>query len=459
MTQTTSITTRLNNNGSWYISYYCENGRLRYPCGVKAKRSLTAAEQKKIEAIDKTIKKYVDLYALHEKKVIKAELEEYLDKKFRPEKIEKKEADAIVKETNTVPLIVRDFVEDHKQMIMDMCIGKVLKKDGGVYSDESIAQYERIREKWEKCARETESDAEIRFRLSYQMGIEDCKNLLNWATKTGYSRNHIYDITNLLKIYLKWSHKKGYHTNPLHTIISDHIQIQREETEAIAPTYDEILKLYQHKFDNPNYERARDFFVLGCFLALRVSDLRRINEYDITTTERGDEFQILTKKGQKKVTIPCHWIAKEIWNKYKVDLRPWHQRIKVPKQFAKHYKTGELPVFPRSNLAYYLPKICKGFINGRKLTTLTLFGVKTETYYHRWEMITPHTMRRFFATYMVVELGRYTPEEIMPITGHKSRGSFLKYIRVDNEATLKKISMDPAFIGPVGSSSDLSVVA
>lgn len=461
MTQTTSLTSKVNNNGSWYISYHCKDSRLRYPSGVNAKddEDLVTSERKRIDAIRKKITEYHDTYSLHKRDILKTELELYLDTEFRPERLVKQEA------VKKAVIRTRTLVEDHEEMLLNMSAGKILKKDGNRYSEKSIEQYRRTRERWELCAdyyltqsKGTTKSKELKFILSYEMTIEHCKNLLIWLTENGYKKNSIYDTLNLLKIFLKWAHKGGLHNNQMYMTFSDHISITPEETVAIAPTYNEILQLYQHKFENPNDERARDFFVLGCFLALRVGDLYRINEYQLVKDSNGDYFEVFTEKGRRRVKIPCHWIAREIWNKYKVVLTPWDERVKVPKQCAKYYRLGQLPIFRRNNLRWYLPRLCENFITGTKLVTYTQNGMKVEEYLNRYDMITPHTMRRFFATYMVVELG-YKPEEIMPITGHKTRDSFLKYIRVDNEDTMKKISKDAAFIGPAGSSSGLSVVA
>jgi integrase len=443
------------NNGYYYANFNsCEGTspkerRLRYPTKVKAvsdRSQLSLKDEKRLRNIEQAINKYVDTCSLHGMPVKRLQLETYLDGVFRPDKI--------VKE------VKRDLISDHKKMIEGMRAGEILQKSGKRYSPNSIDQYERIRQRWEEVVGAAKDNPATRFILSYDMTIVDCKKMLIFLTKADYCKNTIYDTFNLLKIFLKWSHKEGFHDNEMYKTMSDHIKVSREEADSIAPRFEEIKALYEKKFDNPNHERARDFFVLGCFLALRVNDLRRINNYHLVHDPGGDYFDIFTKKGQKKVKIPCHYIAREIYTKYRVDNKIFITEGKKlgrgVGQWVKKYKEGQLPVFSRNCLNRYIPLICENIILGNKLITYTKGGVTREEYCKRLDLLAPHSMRRFFATYMVVEKG-YAPDEVIQWTGHKDREQLLRYIKVDPEFLLKKISLDPDFAAPSASSLNPSV--
>lgn len=446
--------TLIDRNGYYTFSFYCDDPRqadkrLRYPTGVKFSKSISRADQKKIDEIKDNIDEYVGMKRLHKKAVLKTELRAFLDER---------NAQALPIEEPVILTPLRDLVQDHKDMIAQMRVGDITKKDGGLYSKNSIDQYERMRERWKEGAEATKNYPERIFRLSYEMTIDDCKNLLIFLNKKKASKNAIYDIFNTLKIFLKWSHKQGYHTNELFKRLQDTINVRPEIADAIAPTFEEIHTLYKKHFENPNEERARDFFVLGCFLGLRVNDLRRINEYHlIKHTDGYYYFEVFTQKGQKTVAIPAHYIAREIYAKYRINTNPI-EPPRIPKQWRKLYIPGKLPVFHKSNLAQYLPKICKEIITGRKLITITKGGVKEEHHYHRWELMSPHTMRRFFATYYYCDLG-LSAAEVMEFTGHKTEESFFRYIKTDRQKTIKKVANMIAFMGPVELSSNLSVVA
>jgi len=350
-------------------------------------------------------------FTLLGKHVIKCELTAYLDAKFNPEKLEKARMKAAADSE-------RSFVDDHKKMINMMRSGHLVKKSNkGKYSDDTISQYERMRERWEECA----ADLKSGFVLSYDMTIDHFRNMVNWMIKKEYSQNTMYNIVNNLGIYLRYSHGEGFHSNEVYK--HREFSIPQENSDAIAPSYKEVLALYNTPFNLENEERARDLFVFGCFLALRVKDLSRINNYKLV----GDVFEMNTSKTGTKVIIPCHWLAREIYEKY----------------------NGLMPVFHRQTLARILARICESskVIKGNKLIAITKAGRKVEKYYKRSELITPHSMRRFFATWMYRDLRRQ-PREIMPITGHETEDSFFKYIKIELEDNAKEILSLPEFKKP-----------
>jgi len=55
-------------------------------------------------------------------------------------------------------------------------------------------------------------------------------------------------------------------------------------------------------------------------------------------------------------------------------------------------------------------------------------------------MITTHTARRSFIT-NIYKRG-FSSAHIMSMTGHKKESTFLKYIRITNEESVKMISLD-----------------
>jgi integrase len=385
-----------------YISYHCSDGRLRYPSGIKGNPTGDPLPSK-VQNIKNLVNSYITKHELIGEKVKKQALQDYLDGKLAPGK--KKRSG-------------RDLIKDHQAMIAQMRSGKLLKKrTKSRYSDFSIAQYERMRERWEDCANDPASG----FVLSYDMDIDMFRKLPVWMVKKKYSANTMYNIVNNLRIFLKYTYDEGYHTNKVYQ--HRDFSVPQEDSDAIAPTYEEIIRLYNYSCSTPTHEKARDFFVYGCFLALRVRDLARINDYHLI----GNVYEVVTGKTGKKVTIPCHWIAREIYDKYK----------------------GIIPVYPRQTLARILPIVCEGAgITELKLIAWTEGGERKQEYFKRCDLITPHSMRRFFATWMYRDLRRQ-PREIMPITGHESEESFFKYIKIEMEINAQDIANDIAFKKPV----------
>lgn len=453
-TLTTKKQVRFNNqNGYFSAAYFCSDGRLPYSTGVKFKENLmelAPRDQKRLDTIKELIEKYAATYALHDTPILKGELKKYLDTKLKPAKV--KEESTRPKKLNR-KVAQSNFIVVHEEMIKGMRNGEILKSDGGRYSTKSIEQYERMRDRWVECEAVLKDDPENRIRLSYELTAADCKKMLVLYTKLGYSKNSIYDIFNNLKIYLKWSYNQGFHECKNYENISRELKLRPEKSDNIAPTFAEIKELYEYKFDNPNFERARDFFVLGCFLALRAEDMTRINQYHLIKDHTGFHyFEVFTQKRQKRVMIPAHWIAIKIYNKYRVDMKLCDDERRLSKQWRKRYIRGELPILTKNSLSYYLPKICKNIITGKKLTAMTKGGIKKEEYYERYQLISPHTMRRFFITWMMIDLNK-TPAQVMQFTGHDSIDSFMRYIKVEAQNNLKDVALSDAFVGPSVSSS------
>jgi integrase len=70
-------------------------------------------------------------------------------------------------------------------------------------------------------------------------------------------------------------------------------------------------------------------------------------------------------------------------------------------------------------------------------------NVNTE-YKQKWEMVSSHTARRSFATNMYLT-GRMKTLNIMSITGHTTKKSFFRYIKVTKEDAVKQLSGDIIF--------------
>ncbi|MFB6454371.1 tyrosine-type recombinase/integrase [Chitinophaga sp. Hz27] len=384
-------------NGYIVISFHCKDKRLRFPTGQKNGDNSTNA-LRKIESVKKAVDDYIFQCNNRSIDIIHDELKVYLDNRFRPNK--------------KAPKAERDFIEDHKTMIEKMRNGEILTKKRTKYSAASIKQFRNMRAVWKKCADSSESG----FVLTYDMTIAHVDKLIIWMIGQNYMLNSIHCAITLLQIFLSYSFKEGYHNNQVYK--HDVFKVPTEESDNIAPSFAEILKIYNYPL-NGTEEKIRDFFVYGCFLALRVGDLSRINDY----IPNGSFMEVYTSKGSKKVTIPLHWIAKEIYEKY----------------------NGNIPVVTPYYLSTYIPIIARrAEVTGTKLITYTEGGIKKEELCERYKLFSPHSMRRFFATWMYKDLRRQ-PREIMLITGHSSESSFYKYIKIEAEENALEILKDPAF--------------
>lgn len=204
-----------------------------------------------------------------------------------------------------------------------------------------------------------------------------------------YSLNYTGNIVKHLKTIMKAAGVDGHQS----------FKIVKEENPEIALTEADINALFKKVL--PEREgRARDWFVLGCYIGLRVSDLLRLRQVNIT----GDNIVISNNKTGAIVTVPIHPTAKKV--------------------MAKH--NG----FPRQITDQELNRTIKEVAKACGMTEKILFsitkgGVKKAIHYHKYEMISTHTCRRTFITYLI-SMG-VQPNIIMMLAGIKSHATLARY--------------------------------
>lgn len=201
--------------------------------------------------------------------------------------------------------------------------------------------------------------------------------------------------------------------------------VKKSEVEYKSPYFNEIELglLYSHDFsDNEVLDNARDNLIIGAWTGLRVSDFNNKLKLD----NFHDEFiEIETEKTKTFVTIPVHWMIKEILKKRNGDL---------PKKindadFNKHIKT----IAKKLN---FNQEMIGGVSTVDKKTGIKRKVVKL---YKKHELVTSHICRRSFATNIY---GTVPNSTLMAICGWKSEEQMLDYIKKTNREhaeTLKKV--------------------
>jgi integrase len=383
------------NNGYWYASYYCEGERMRYPTGIKVSSKSTADNLKK-NKIERIITQYVANCEIAERSILKAELIAHLDhelgKKFKSK---------------------AEFWSDWDILISDMRSGAVLKKDGTKYREASAIHYENVRNALKRY------EIATGYTFTYRFSIENYYALIAWLVIKNQSRNSIASVVKDLRAFLTRTHGKR-HKNDI--IYNKEFAYSGEESDTVALSVDEITALYNLEL-NGSKKKARDVIVIACWIALRAEDLGRINEYE----RRGKIIEVLTDKTGEKVVIPLHWMAIKIMDEYGL---------------------GNLPVYTTAEgLAYHLPELCKmAGIKSKHLISITKGGTRQAQYYEKWELVSPHTGRRSFATNMY--MAGFPVKSIMKITGHRTESSFFRYIRIDKEENAETLAASPFFNEP-----------
>jgi len=222
------------------------------------------------------------------------------------------------------------------------------------------------------------------------------------------SNNSIAKDIRLLKAVMNKAIALGYTRNL--DFRHEEFNIDEQEKDAVYLTDAEVIKLYQHRFDNKKLERERDRFVYGCFVGLRFSDYSKVGPANIVSIDGETFIKMVTQKTGEMVIIPCHPIVLEIFEKY-----------------------GGAPPKPISNQKanVYYKELCKeaGLTEKGRLSTAPDKPL--------YECISSHCCRRSFATNLYLD--GFPVIDIKKITGHKTEEAFLKYIRVTKLDAAKRL--------------------
>lgn len=186
-----------------------------------------------------------------------------------------------------------------------------------------------------------------------------------------------------------------------------------EEVDKIYLTTDEIKRIADLDLsNNKELDIIRDYLLIGCLTGLRFSDFSTIEKYHI----KGDFIEKKISKTHRMQKIPLKRKIREILNKYENNL-PKINGLKFNK-LAK--KIGQLALINEEIEQVYK----KG-------------GEKIKTINKKYELISSHTCRRSFCTN---EFLAGTPLiYIMKMSGHKTQKSFMRYLKIDEDAAAEKM--------------------
>lgn len=217
------------------------------------------------------------------------------------------------------------------------------------------------------------------------------------------------------KWFFRWLVAKGLLTDISFTAHKTHLK--RSNRNVVFLTWEELMKVYNHTFEQPYLSRTRDVFCFCCFTSLRYSDAAALRKTDIY----DDAIHITTQKTNDKITIELNNYSRTILQRY-----------------ADNDTDKALPVISNQKMNVYVKEVCRQCGINEKLTDIYYIGGKkyVETK-EKWEMIGTHSGRRTFICNALM-LG-IAPNVVMKWTGHSDYKSMQPYIDIADEA--KKTAM------------------
>ena len=163
-------------------------------------------------------------------------------------------------------------------------------------------------------------------------------------------------------------------------------------------------KVHNNGVERTSWDTVRDYFIIACWTAARVSDLKQFRDLiALRYTENGnscpDHLTFIQSKTNSEVTVPMLEPVKRIVNRYK----------------------GQLPKLPNeSKINSTVKLVCKAAGLDRVIEQASTDAKSKDVSRNElWELVTNHTARRTFAT-NVYNLDIMSLGELMSLTGHES---------------------------------------
>jgi integrase len=277
-------------------------------------------------------------------------------------------------------------------MIQEMKSGYRKKSDGKTYTESTIECYHTFLKVFKMY--ETGAKSNIKWN---DINKKFYLRFIQWNETRGVSTNYIGRLVKDLKCIMRTAHEEGIHSNDEYR--KRYFSVPKEKKKKIPLSLNEIHRLYNLEIEEPNgLIAARDIFVCGCFVGLRISDLKRIQPEHIKLDKNGYHLSMTTLKTGTDVKIPLNKIA--------------------------------LSILKKHNFSF--PEYSEQSINRNIKVLGRMIGLNED----RVRSLSLHHSRHTFAR-LAYQQG-VPSMYIMKVTGHQSEKSFLNYINISLDQAMEQ---------------------
>jgi hypothetical protein len=232
-----------------------------------------------------------------------------------------------------------------------------------------------------------------------------------WCDNVGYDHNTKLKTLKVIKTVCNHAADNGISVHPqLPTITKG---LRYKNSEHVHLSFTEIEQITKTEMPSVHLETAKDWLIISCYTAQRVSDFLRFTKDKVISMEGMDFLDISQEKTDEPVLIPLTTEVKKILDKRGGDFPPI---------FTNNVE---------SNKAYYnklIKKVCEsaGIDN---TVSAKLKNHKTNRYetkeVPKFKAVSTHIGRRSFATNYY---GKINSALLIAATGHASEQQFLRYV-------------------------------
>lgn len=297
------------------------------------------------------------------------------------------------------------YLLDFARLFIEKSKTRRNKRTGKKLSKETLKYYITVANK----IQEYEDYSNKRIKLA-QVDLTFYRDFINFLESVqNLNPNTVGGYIGKIKLYCREADLRGIPVN--NAFRSSNFYAPSNKSEAVYLNEEEIDSIYAYDFsDNDRLDNARDFFIIGLYSGLRVSDLLNLDKHNI----HGNYFRVVNSKTDAQVLIPLNEKVKTILEK-----RDGNFPRKISDQ--------------KFNL--YIKEVCKkvgitSLTRGERMLPVIIQGKKTFRKvlgdYPKYQLVSSHCMRRSFCT---IHYGKVDTLTIMKISGHSTEKQFLSYIR------------------------------
>jgi integrase len=326
-----------------------------------------------------------------------------------------------------------DFFTLLNNYISECESGKHLLKNGSKMREGSINNYKSLNKLLIKFCTEKKVTLKITNLIKcsqreYVKEKNQWKKVYNKLTQYMYSECNHYDnyVGATMKLirsffnYLKY--EKGIDCRDIPKMF----YVTKEEVPIVVLSQEQLkFLIFNKEFEASlcrKLQKAKDTFVFGCAVGLRISDLKLLSKRNVEKNYRDYYIKVFSKKTSTFTRIKLPEYAVDILKKYEgkiPTLLPHTQLI----YFNRHIKE----IAEKAGWTYFIDKT-RSKRGSRKIIKKT----SAKNKFRFCDLITSHTMRR---TAITTYLSLGMPEQLVRrISGHSSGSKeFFRYVKFSEE--------------------------
>jgi integrase len=243
-------------------------------------------------------------------------------------------------------------------------------------------------------------EVDTKFQISFE----------KFCDENNYAHNTKAKAVKIIKTVCRHANSNGVKTN--HKL--DNIKTSYKRVENIHLTFEEIDKIINTSFTDERLEIARDWLIISCFTAQRVSDFMRFRKEDIVEMEGMKFIDIRQNKTDDPLYLPM--VNPEIENILA------KRDGNFPPLFSDKLSSNE------TIYNELVKEVCRkskinNIVIGTKKDPKTKRNETKE--FKKYELVSSHIGRRSFASNYY---GKINTALLIAATGHSTEQQFLTYV-------------------------------